>query len=149
MIDHRRAAKVVLLGMLSGALLVVLLTVLTLCAHASPSVKHQNSLGVVISDINENAYVIALPIDGKVFDCGRRLCTNLSLRPFNTDMLYTEQLLLCGNEADSFKGMTGVLALTYRRQASFSAGGVGCHDLVKVFQIEVPSTEPPIQQEGR
>lgn len=96
----------------------ILLGMLTLCvgnAQASVSHKHQNSLGAVISDDNPYVYLMGLPVDGKVFEDNHRIYTNIAVRPFGTDMLHTEQVLFCGNETESFNGMTGVLVIAYRR----------------------------------
>ena len=141
----RRNTSLVILSILLG----LLLALCVVDAQASVSHKHQNGLGVVISDDNPYIYLMGLPVDSKVFEDNHRIYTNIAVRPYGTDMLHTEQLLLCGNETVSFDGMTGVLVITYRREASYSAGGVGCHDLLKVFQVELPKLEPPIQQEGR
>ncbi len=125
-----------------AALLLLLFGPLVLFARGSTQVNHQNSLDAIIPDDNENIYMFGLPVDGAVFECARgEICTNVTFRPYNTDLLHTESILFCGNEAVSFEGKMGALVVTYRRQGSRIYGGVACHELQSVFEVKSPSPE--------
>lgn len=111
-------------------------------SQAAISRKQPNSLGVVIFDDNPNTYMFGLPVDGVVVNCSKNeVCTNISFRPYNTDMLHTESVLFCGNEVESFKGKHGALVVTYRRQGTRNYKGISCHDLQSVFEVNADSPE--------
>lgn len=124
-------------------LLSLLASVLLLAtSQAAISRKQPNNLGVIISNDNPNIYMFGLPVDGVVVECSKSaVCTNVSFRPYSTDMLHTESVLFCGNEAESFKGKRGVLVVTYRRQGTSNYKGIACHDLVSVFEVTAPDPE--------
>ena len=140
MIDKKSVAKTMLLG----AFVLAMIVALAFDSHCMPA-RHDNNIGAVIADDNTNIYLIGLPVDGKVFECRKNaICTNITFRPYNTDLLHTESILFCGNEVTSFAGKTGVLALAYRRQGSYANGGVACHDLISVFEVKAAATEVPL-----
>jgi hypothetical protein len=105
-------------------------------AIASPSQPNrQNSFGVSEIYQNPNTYLLALPIAGQVLD---ERFTNIRFQPYAAAVLYDESILFCGDVTDKFNGMTGVLVVTYRTQASGKYQGVGCHELLSVFQVKSP-----------
>jgi len=137
---RRQAIAVALIAL--GFLLFVLFAIGM--GHAATTSKHKNDLGAVISDDNPNIYLLGAVAHGTVFECAKNeVCTNVIVRPYNTDLLHTESLLFCGNEVGEFKGKTDhAVVITFDRVAHRSYGGVACHDLRSVFvvnSLDIPS----------
>lgn len=103
-------------------------------AFGSTTQPRPNSLGVEETYQNPNTYLVALPIDGQILD-GR--FTNIRFAPYATADLYDETVLFCGDVSGQFNGKKGPLVMTYWTQASGKFQGVGCHDLISVFEVKV------------
>lgn len=115
-------------------LLCVLLA--TTLGFAVTSKPRPNSLGVPEFLTNPNTYVLGRLVDGAVMNENGRYATSLRIAPSFTAGLYTEDLLVCGNVADAFDGMTGPVVITYRTHASRKFKGVACHELVSVAKVQ-------------
>ena len=115
--------------------LIPLLAVFAIAVFAHDSQPRRNSLGVLESYRNTNTYLFALPVDGKVLD-GH--FTNIRFKPYAAPILYDESILFCGDVTEKFQGKLGPLVVTYRTQASGKYEGVGCHELLSVFQVVAP-----------
>jgi len=109
-----------------------------LALHASGAVttKHENSLGVVQYTSNPLMYQA-----GGVADAPNSVSNidgnlNLRIKPLGTYMLYDESILFCGMPIDKFRGVASPFVLTYKRAASRTIQGVGCHELVRVDALE-------------
>jgi hypothetical protein len=108
--------------------------------HAAITGKNRaNSLGVTEVYTNPNIYLFGVLTDGAILAGDHDdLYTNVRIQPYATMSLYDESILLCGNEAGSFKGKHGPLLLTYHRIASRAFKGIACHDLISVFEVPSP-----------
>ena len=102
-------------------------------AHGSTTpAPRPNGLGVSETYSNPNTYLLALPVDGQIFE-GR--FTNIRFKPYATSDLFDETVLFCGDVTEMFAGKTGTVIITYRTQASGKFQGVGCHTLIGVFEV--------------
>jgi len=121
---------------------IVLFTVLmTRLAHCDDNTKQCllpegcNALGVVISNENPNVYLVGDIVKGEVDED-----TKVVIHPFRTPMLHTQELLLCGDQAEPFNNMDGMLVITYERRSHKQSG---CHMLVEVDRVEVKNELQP------
>ena len=128
------------------SLLLVLNLVFAVVAISEPSHKEnrKNSLGVEQFYTNPNLYLFGIIACGGDANCsiltddkGRKY-TNLKFWPYNTMSMYEEPVLFCGDVSESFNGKTGILVVTYRRQATLNYKGIGCHELDSVFEVPSP-----------
>jgi len=109
-------------------------------AHGATSKSNRsNSLGVEQTYSNPNTYLLAVPIDAQFLDGGN--FTSIRFHPYNTTMLYDENVLFCGDVAEYFNGKRGVLIIVYDRVGHRAFRGLACHELSAVF--EVPRRETP------
>jgi hypothetical protein len=92
----------------------------------------KNSIGSTSYTVNPNVY---LAVDGIAGENDVDGNLNLRVHPRGTYMLYEDTVLICGHPREAFEGIGIPFLLTYRRQASRSVRGVGCHDLVDVSNI--------------
>jgi hypothetical protein len=92
----------------------------------------KNSVGSTSYTVNPNVYLAVDDIAG-ANDVDGNL--NLRVHPRGTYMLYEDTVLICGHPREAFEGIGIPFLLTYKRQASHSVRGVGCHDLVDVSNI--------------
>lgn len=135
-----RTASLVLLGL--GVLFI--LAFFASFAHGTTT-SHRNSLGVVVAYDNPYVYMFGNVHGFALVPCGKDwTCTNISFQPFHRPLLYTEEVLFCGDQSVTFLESSGDLPkgpviVTYDRQASHNAGGVGCHMVESIF--ELPSLE--------
>lgn len=115
-------------------LYIILWCTLVGCAgYASNQEKNRpNSLGVSEQYQNPNAYLFAIPTDGTIMDGA----TNIRFQPYATAALYDESVLFCGDVSSYFDGKRGPLVVTYRREAARKYKGVGCHELISVFEVK-------------
>lgn len=133
-----------------GAWFIVILALLFMLG-AAVSIAHgkttpqSNSLGAVITSSNPNVYLFgALACDHfenacmVMKDAHNRLYTNIRFNPYNTPMLNDEPVLFCGNVVDAFSDKGGPIIVTYARKASLNYQGIGCHELVSVFNVPAP-----------
>jgi len=98
-----------------------------------------NSLGLKQVYTNNNAYLLALPIEGTSLDSGA--FTSIRFEPYNTPSLYDESVLFCGNVANFFRNengtpMHGVVVVVYNRIGHRTFRGLACHDMINVFTME-------------
>jgi hypothetical protein len=107
--------------------------VLIATGHASTTRPRPNTLGVAQFYDNPYAYLLALPVDGQVLE-GKY--TNIRFAPYAAPDLFVQSILFCGDVTPMFDGKTGVLAVTYRAQASRLYQGVACHEILSVFQVK-------------
>jgi hypothetical protein len=98
------------------------------CTESGP----KNSIGSTSYTVNPNVYLAVDDIAG-ANDVDGNL--NLRVHPRGTYMLYEDTVLICGHPREAFEGIGIPFLLTYKRQASHSVRGVGCHDLVDVSNI--------------
>lgn len=134
-----KSKKALVYGLLTWIALVGLVALLGIAlAHgAVPGKKHQNSLGADIPYSNPYVYLMGSIADGAILqDEQGREFTNVRFHPYRTFALYDESVLFCGNVAAMFKGKDGAIVVTYRRTASRSLQGVGCHNLESVDKVE-------------
>lgn len=109
---------------------------------ATTGKNRANSLGVTEVYTNPNVYMFGVLTDGTIIGGDHDdIYTNVRFQPYATMGLYDESILLCGNEAESFKGKHGPLLMTYHRIASRAFKGIACHDLVSVFEVPSPKGE--------
>ena len=125
--------KVVAALMALALTFLVLIAVLIATGHASTTQPRPNAIGAPNQMYNPFSYLIALPIDGQILE-GKY--TNIRFAPYAAPNLYDETLLFCGDVTGMFDGKQGVVAITYRTQASRAYRGIGCHELLSIFQIE-------------
>ena len=122
---------VIWLSILVLALFIAIAFMVTL-GHASPAKERPNSLGAPQFFDNPYTYLFGLPIEGKYVDGN----LNLRVQPYATAELFDESVLFCGDVAVAFEGRKGPLVITYRTQAGHMVQGIGCHELVSVFEVK-------------
>jgi len=112
-------------------------------AHCSTSSKKQNSLGVLNYEDNKNTYLMGEVVDGAEVSYGRHEGIVLRFQPSYTPLLYTKDVLFCGDVSSKFDGLNpnAVFVVTYETEAHESINGVGCHilkhvDLIKEQEIK-------------
>ena len=106
--------------------------VLIATGHASTTKPRPNTLGVEQFYTNPFTYLVALPMDGQVME-GKY--TNIRFAPYATADFYDVSVLFCGDITEKFNGKKGILAVTYRTQASRMYKGVPCHEFVSAFEV--------------
>ena len=60
----------------------------------------------------------------------------IRVQPLGTYELFTEDILFCGEILGRFSGKHNPLLLTYKIKASHLVQGIGCHDLVRVDELQ-------------
>ncbi len=110
----------------------ILAAVLIATGHTSPTKARPNTLGVSEVYTNPYTYLVALPMDGQVLE-GKY--TNIRFAPYAAADFYDVSILFCGNIVERFDGKKGILAVTYRTQASRTYKGIACHDFVSAFEV--------------
>ncbi len=110
----------------------VIAAVLIATGNASTTKARPNSLGIAQFFDNPYSYLFALPIEGKYVDGN----LNVRFQPYATPDLFDESVLFCGDVSEKFDGKKGPLVLTYRTQAGRMVQGVGCHELLSVFEVK-------------
>jgi hypothetical protein len=120
-------------GLIAGGILFLVALVTILPAHAATT-KRSNSLGVVTYDSNPMVYVAGNVVDVSSIESA----LNLRFQPLATYALYDQNILLCRTDliTTKFQGKHNPLVLTYERQAHRTVNGVGCHELVRVDNLE-------------
>ena len=130
--------------------LLFLALVLAASAHGATSApRHDNGLGVVTPQDNIYMYNMGLVTGGAILanDRGEEF-TSLTFLPFGSPMLNTEQVMLCDNLADELnKHGHKVVVLTYERQAHQAYQGVGCHQVLAIFDVELPKAEVTLEKQ--
>jgi len=101
--------------------------------YATTAQPRPNSLGVYETYQNPYSYLLALPVDGQIFD-GKY--TNIKFQPYAAAALFTPTILFCGDVTGYFNGKHGPVVIVYRTQSSAMYRGIGCHDLMGVFMVE-------------
>jgi hypothetical protein len=132
MLKDRKGAAYWLLVL---ALATAIAAFVTVCDHFAPAMEGgpKSSIGSTSYTINPYVYLVADQIEA-MDDVGGNL--NLRLHPYGTYMLFqSPDLLLCGMPMDKFEGVTIPFVVTYRRQASESIKGVGCHELLNASSL--------------
>ncbi len=122
-----------------AAFLIMVLSFLVLAAFLIATGRAEttnlpNSIGAPEVYTNPYRYLLALPIEGQVLE-GKY--TNVRFAPYATPELYDETVLFCGDVAGEFDGKSGPMVVTYRVQASHMYKGIGCHQLLSVFEVSV------------
>lgn len=135
-----RTASLIIIGL--GVLLFV--AFFASLAHSATTTGRRNSFGAVIAHDNPFIYMFGTVRDITTFKCGKDWeCTNVKFQPYHRSLLDTEEVLFCGDQTDLFiedgKLPQGPIIVTYARQASHNAGGVGCHMAESAY--ELPSLE--------
>jgi hypothetical protein len=112
--------------------LIIACFLLSKLGHTTEATAGHNSIGSTSYTVNPNVYLAVDDIAG-ANDVDGNL--NLRVHPRGTYMLYEDTVLICGHPREAFEGIGIPFLLTYKRQASHSVRGVGCHDLVDVSNI--------------
>ena len=117
------------------------------CAVSAP--RHDNGLGVVTAQDNIYMYNMGLVTGGAILSNERgEDFTSITFLPFGSPMLDTEQVMLCDNLADELnKHGRKVVVLTYERQAHQAYQGVGCHQVLAIFDVELPKAEVTLEKQ--
>jgi len=106
---------------------------LSVLSHGMPTKARPNTLGVSDFYNNPYTYLLAKPIDGQVFSGGY---TNIRFAPYAAADFYDLSILFCGDVSDQFDGKSGVLVIVYKIQGTHKYRGIGCHELVGVFEVK-------------
>ena len=137
--------KVATWMMLGAVVILGFLGFFAICAVAAgattTSNNRPNSLGVYQDYSNPNAYLLGLPVDGKIVGEGDQTYTNVRFQPYNTAALYDESLLFCGDVSGEFNGKSGPVVVTFHRIAHHMYHGVACYDLVSAFPVPASKQE--------
>ena len=108
-------------------------------AEGHCAVGRANSLGVEIMADNPNVYMFGSIVDGTVLGNVHKQATNIRFNPSHTPMLYSENILFCGNQAEKFSDQPGPVIVIYRRAAPALYEGIACHQLVAVVPVSAPA----------
>ena len=111
-------------------------------AEGHCAVGRVNSLGVEIMADNPNVYIFGSIVDGTVLGNGHKQATNIRFNPARTPMLYSENVLFCGNQAEKFSNQPGPVIVIYRRAAPALYEGIACHQLIAVVPVSAPPESP-------
>lgn len=102
-------------------------------SHASES-GQKTSLGTVAYTENPYLYNVGAVSDGRIVD-GENLLITFS--PLGTYQEYAEKIQFCGAPTEMFDGKKNPIVLTYSRAAHRIVNGRGCHQLIRVDNMEV------------
>ena len=135
--------KKVACGTLIGfiVLLIIFFVCMTILGHATTTKPRENSLGVVISDVDPNTAIVGSILEGTInTDKDGRMGISVRIHPKASYTLFDESLMFCGDESDRLSDengniLNGNYAFTYHRAASRLILGVPCHALVSVDKI--------------
>ena len=122
-------------GLIRNYLMSKLVSVLLIgTLHATvTTTQHSNAFGA--ATYNENPYAY-LPVDNLMEVTEVDGSLNFRVHPLGTYMLYDQNLLLCGRPVEKLEGVKFPFLITYERVAHRSVRGVGCHDLLRIDNIE-------------
>jgi len=128
-------SKYLLIIMLLAMLFAFALMGIGIAHGATTSKNVSNSLGAVPYQSNPYMYLAgSLVHNGTVFtDVNGNL--NVRINPLGTYLLYDESILFCGLPIEKFRNITEPFVLVFRRQAHRAIDGIGCHELVAVFNV--------------
>lgn len=134
--DNETLATKILATLVILGILLLLAVPAAHCSASSP--RTQNSLGVVLSDVNPYVYNVGVMTTGTyLYDSKGRISTNIGFAPYGNHMLYPENLLFCGDVAQQLlEHQQTVIVLVYGRQAHSTIEGIGCHELLTVKEIK-------------
>jgi hypothetical protein len=124
----------------SVILLLIAVFFIVSSGHCSTKSKKDNSTcwfpeGCVAQyTTNPYTYKVGALIGGEII--GSNEGAVVRIQPLATYGLFTEDILLCGVPADKFAGKSNPLVLTYKTKASRLVQGIGCHELVRVDQLQ-------------
>jgi hypothetical protein len=121
-------AYLIILGLL-------LMGACSILAHGSTSTPRPNSLGVEEVYTNPNTYLLAVPLEAVALEDGKYV--TIRFAPYNTYALYDESILFCDvDSVRKFEGKSGVVVVTYETRAHTMYRGLGCHELISVFEVK-------------
>ena len=113
----------------------VVLILASSMAHCTTSAPRPNSLGLDQVYTNPNTYLLAVPLEAVALEDGKYV--TIRFAPYNTYALYDESILFCGvDSVRKFEGKSGVVVVTYETRAHTMYRGLGCHELVNVFEVK-------------
>lgn len=102
--------------------------------HAAvTTTQRSNFLGA--ATYNENPYAY-LPVDNLLEVTEVDGSLSFRVHPLGTYMLFDQNILLCGRPVEKLEGAKFPFLITYERVAPRSVRGVGCHDLLRIDNIE-------------
>jgi hypothetical protein len=88
---------------------------------------------------NPNTYCFGTITEGAILQDGHyedaKYATVLIVAPFNTPLVYTENIVLCGDLSAQLKTMGGPVVMTYSTKAHQTFKGVGCHNLIGISHV--------------
>ena len=126
------------LGMMGGVLLTVLLSMSAHCATSAPK-RGDNSLGVVVSQDNPYMYNMGAVRRGVIMNYGDRDFTSIEFAPVGGRLIFPENILFCGNHEQELYDLAQahkVIVLMYERESHLQLQGIGCHELVGVYEVK-------------
>jgi hypothetical protein len=104
-------------------------------AHCTKAAPRPNSLGIEESYTNPNTYLLAVPLEAVALEDGKYV--TIRFAPYNTYALYDESILFCDvDSVRKFEGKSGVVVVTYETRAHTMYRGLGCHELISVFEVK-------------
>jgi hypothetical protein len=113
----------------------VVLILASSMAHCTTSAPRPNSLGLDQVYTNPNTYLLAVPLEAVALEDGKYV--TIRFAPYNTYALYDESILFCGvDSVRKFEGKSGVVVVIYETRAHTMYRGLGCHELVNVFEVK-------------
>jgi hypothetical protein len=121
-------------------LLLLLLLVIADTMHGSTNPKKSDTTcwlpeGCVTQYVeNPYTYKVGAITDASII--GDNEGVVVRIQPLATYSIFTEDILLCGVPSDKFTGKNNPLVLTYKTRASRMVQGIGCHELVRVDNME-------------
>lgn len=107
-------------------------------AHGAVSKQRNGSpLGVLQYQDNPYTYKVGSIVDADLVGDEKNPALVVRIQPLSTYGLFTEYIPLCGVPLYLFDGKNNPLVLTYRTQASRKVEGIGCHELIRVDEMQV------------
>jgi hypothetical protein len=133
MIDKKTAAHWLSVILLAALVIGIVLGVVAL-AHGATT-KHGNSLGVVITQSNPNSYLAGNVTNVAFAGSPKNYGVDVRVQPMGAFMLYTQEVLFCGDPSTMFAGKHNPMLLVYETRDHHTVEGIGCHELRGVHDI--------------
>jgi hypothetical protein len=133
--NHSRKSALILLAIF------MLVTILVLCGrgHCMTTSKHQDRISVIVEQTNPNSFIAGSVTNVEFAGNPENYGMVVRVQPLKSYILYTEDILLCGNPSDEFAGHRNPMVLVYETQSHHMVEGIGCHELRAVRDV-VPET---------
>lgn len=136
--DDKRLSRFINQWLIVFGVLILILGALAASGKCTET-ELERPIGDLVPTINNNVYIFGTLVGGTVMKdpVTGKWATGIRLQPVGTPLVYEESVLLCGDRVEDFKGMQGVIVVTYRRTAHERFQEIACHSLVSVSEVVI------------